>query len=82
MKKLSTHTHIHKHENTRTPQSIMSVCNCLLFFTTPFPLLGGGFASFQRHQGNATATAKCMRVTTVTNCKLRMVQGQSTVVCS
>lgn len=36
----------------------------------------------QRHQGNATATAKCMRVTTVTDCKLQFLKGQTSVTCS
>ena len=36
----------------------------------------------QRHQGNGTLTAKCMRVTTISNCKLKMVKGQTSVQCS
>mmetsp|Transcript_10374 Transcript_10374/g.12587 ORF Transcript_10374/g.12587 Transcript_10374/m.12587 type:complete len:438 (+) Transcript_10374:91-1404(+) len=35
----------------------------------------------QRHQGNITGLGKCLRVSTMTNCKLKFVKGQPSVSC-
>jgi len=83
---------VHQHRNTENESRNRSCCThatclqrslskstCCSFL--PFSSRHG-CVCFPACKGNATQTAKCMRVTTVSNCKLKMVKGMTSVSCT